>query len=172
MLNGMRFVRFCIIIVTLTIDFTISISAQTIKNNNVSCNVLIDNVLLYARSKLGCTYEWGGDGPAYDCSGLVYYAYKQAGINLKRTSRTLSEEGDYVLLTHIKKGDLVFFLSGDDDDKHITHVGIAVSNYNDKDGDFLFIHSSKRNNGVYINHFTDYNYQTTYAGARRIIRCD
>ena len=168
----MPYFRFFILVAALAFSCSICSVAQSIENYNLSCEIQIDRVILNARSKLGCQYEWGGNGPAYDCSGLVYYAFKEDGIDLQRTSKTLSEEGVEVLLTHIKKGDLVFFLSGDDGDKHITHVGIAITDYDDNNGDFEFIHSSKRNNGVYINHFTDFNYQTTYAGARRIIRCD
>jgi hypothetical protein len=41
----------------------------------------------YAAAQAGKSYCWGGDGPScYDCSGLVYEAYLQAGIQLPRTT--------------------------------------------------------------------------------------
>jgi Na+-transporting methylmalonyl-CoA/oxaloacetate decarboxylase gamma subunit len=40
-----------------------------------------------AQSKIGDPYVWGATGPdSFDCSGLVYYCYQQAGITL--TGRT------------------------------------------------------------------------------------
>ena len=40
-----------------------------------------------ALTRLGCRYWWGANGPNYfDCSGLVYWAYNQAGVSLGRTT--------------------------------------------------------------------------------------
>lgn len=144
--------------------------AQSYVDNDSDCEELIDNVILYARLKLGCPYEWGGSGPnRYDCSGLVNYAFHQIGVVVTRTTSTLCVEGERVYLTNIKRGDLVFFMSGEYPNRHISHVGIAISDY--ENGDFKFIHASAGNGCVCISRFTDSNYQTTYGGARRIIRC-
>lgn len=36
-----------------------------------------------AKSKIGCPYEWGAKGPnSFDCSGFVYWVYKQHGITV------------------------------------------------------------------------------------------
>ena len=44
-------------------------------------------IVAAARSKLGCPYVWGATGPnSFDCSGLTQWCYKQAGINIPRTS--------------------------------------------------------------------------------------
>lgn len=42
-----------------------------------------------AEAQVGKPYVWGGDSPAtsLDCSGLVEWAYKQAGVSLPRTSQ-------------------------------------------------------------------------------------
>ena len=43
--------------------------------------------LLAAKSRIGASYRYGGSGPdAFDCSGLVAYAYQQAGVTLPRTA--------------------------------------------------------------------------------------
>lgn len=173
MFKGMRYIRFFILIVTLVFNSGFSYTAQTKGSGRSSCEVQIDKVILFARSKLGCPYEWGGSGPrTYDCSGLVNSAFRHVGIELTRTTSTMCEEGEHVNLFNIKKGDIVFFLSGDPRDKHISHVGIAITDYNYKKKDFKFIHASAGNGCVCISRFTDSNYQTTYGGARRIIRCD
>lgn len=168
----MRSIRFFILVVTLTLNVVFSCSAQPVKNDYPSCEVMIDKVVLFARSKLGCTYEWGATGPTrYDCSGLVYSAYKHVGIVLSRTTSTMCEEGDHINLFNIKKGDMVFFISGDPGERHISHVGIAITDFNYKKKDFKFIHASAGNGCVVVSNFSDSNYRKTYGGARRIIRC-
>ena len=49
-----------------------------------------------AQSQVGKPYVWGATGPnAYDCSGLVQYAYSQAGKNVGRT--TYQQAGDILM---------------------------------------------------------------------------
>jgi cell wall-associated NlpC family hydrolase len=40
--------------------------------------------LRWAETKAGHPYVWGGTGPGYDCSGLVYEAYLREGVNIGR----------------------------------------------------------------------------------------
>lgn len=167
----MRFTRLILLVLLLTLNGAFHGSAQTVGIDDRSCEDQIDEVILFARLKLGCPYEWGGSGPnTYDCSGLVNYAFHQVGVVVTRTTSTLCIEGERVFLTNIKRGDLVFFVSGEYPNRHISHVGIAISDY--ENGDFKFIHASAGNGCVCVSRFTDSNYQTTYGGARRIIRCD
>lgn len=69
----------------------------------------------YALLQRGKPYRWGGTGPAgFDCSGLVYAAYRAAGIRLPRTTYGML---DSRLLVRIPKaqarsGDLAFFGTG------------------------------------------------------------
>ena len=54
------------------LKFTTPLCAQSPVDEDADFEELIDNVILYARLKLGCPYEWGASGPnRYDCSGLV-----------------------------------------------------------------------------------------------------
>ncbi|WP_309241114.1 C40 family peptidase [Nocardia sp. BSTN01] len=67
-----------------------------------------DVALDAARSKIGADYVWGASGPSnFDCSGLVQWAYKQAGIQLPRTSFEQSHVGKPVAFQDLKPGDLV-----------------------------------------------------------------
>lgn len=71
-----------------------------------------------ALSKLGSPYEWGATGPStFDCSGLVQWAFGQAGISLSRTTYTQILEGTAVVGPP-QRGDLVFPDAG--------HVMIAL----------------------------------------------
>ncbi|WP_055524862.1 C40 family peptidase [Streptomyces graminilatus] len=75
----------------------------------------------YAYRKLGSPYVWGATGPdAFDCSGLVQAAYRDAGISLPRTTYAQINAGQRVSRSELLPGDLVFFYSG------ISHVGIYV----------------------------------------------
>src|SRR5687768_12321692 len=63
-----------------------------------------------ARSQIGTPYAYGGASPGgFDCSGLVVYAFKQAGVSLPRTSFAQFGAGTAVSRASIQAGDLVFF---------------------------------------------------------------
>jgi cell wall-associated NlpC family hydrolase len=69
----------------------------------------------YAAAQAGKPYCWGGDGPScYDCSGLVYEAYLQAGIQLPRTTYGMLDSPLLVQISRsqAKRGDLAFFGPG------------------------------------------------------------
>ncbi|WP_153410298.1 C40 family peptidase [Nocardia macrotermitis] len=66
-----------------------------------------------ARTKLGSAYRYGSAGPdAFDCSGLVQWSYRQAGITLPRTSYGQLDSGRPVPLNQLQPGDLVSFYGG------------------------------------------------------------
>ena len=76
-----------------------------------------------ALSKVGSPYRWGATGPnAFDCSGLVTWAFKSSGKSLPRTSSQLSRVGAPVSKSALQPGDLVFFY------KPVSHVGIYIGN--------------------------------------------
>jgi len=63
-----------------------------------------------AESKLGDPYQWGGTGPdAFDCSGLMQWAYGQAGIKLPRTSQEQRNAGTVISLAQAQPGDLITY---------------------------------------------------------------
>ncbi len=79
----------------------------------------IDRVVRAALSRLGCPYVWGAAGPdRFDCSGLVKWAYAQAGIGLHRTTYDQINDGVPVPRAQVRAGDLVF--------PHAGHVQLAI----------------------------------------------
>jgi cell wall-associated NlpC family hydrolase len=69
----------------------------------------------YAVHQRGKPYIYGDSGPSgYDCSGLVYAAYRRAGITLPRT--TYGMLGSWRLVrvskSRARRGDLAFFGTG------------------------------------------------------------
>jgi cell wall-associated NlpC family hydrolase len=86
-------------------------------------NGMGSRVLSFAKSKVGEPYVWGAAGPsAFDCSGLVVWAFKQLGVSLPHSSATLSTMGAPVAKGALQPGDLVFFYSP------VSHVGIYAGN--------------------------------------------
>lgn len=74
-----------------------------------------------ALSRLGRPYVWGATGPdKFDCSGLVQWAYAQAGIHLDRTTYQQINDGVPVPRSQVRPGDLVF--------PHTGHVQMAIGN--------------------------------------------
>jgi len=78
----------------------------------------------YAERFQGLVYLWGGTSPAgFDCSGLVHYAYRQAGIVVPRDSPDQALAVTPVPLGTEEPGDLYFFAR---DDGRIYHVGFVT----------------------------------------------
>jgi peptidoglycan DL-endopeptidase CwlO len=87
-------------------------------------------VVQAALTQVGSSYVWGGAAPGgFDCSGLVMWAFQQAGIALPHSSQAQSEGGQPVALSDLQPGDVLTFYSD------ASHSGIYV-------GDGMVIHSS------------------------------
>lgn len=69
----------------------------------------------FATRQRGKPYIWGGTGPAgFDCSGLVYAAYRAAGVILPRTTTEMLGSWRLVRIpkSRARRGDLAFFGTG------------------------------------------------------------
>ncbi len=140
-------------------------------------------VVRAARSQLGTKYSWGGGGASgpsfgirdnngdgthtlgFDCSGLVEYAYAQAGLSAPGSTYSQDELGNRVRASSVdfgyndfsalKKGDLLFFAND-------SHVGIYI-------GNGTFIHAPHTGDVVKISSLSGY-YAINFSQARRIIQ--
>lgn len=114
-------------------------------------------VLEYAMSKLGYGYsrENRNSGTAFDCSSLVYYSYKHAGIDISYQGNNTAagiakkHEGQEVKLSELMPGDLIFYSYKQNGRyKNISHVALYA-------GDGMQIEaSSGRNKVVHRNTYT------------------
>jgi len=76
-----------------------------------------------AVSQLGVPYVFGGEeqGVGFDCSGLVQWAWAQAGVTIPRTTETQWPALTHVSLDALEPGDLLFYYNLDGDDQ-VDHV--------------------------------------------------
>lgn len=103
------------------------------KDNPVSAVELpgVDSgIVAAAMAQLGKPYGWGATGPdAFDCSGLMVWAYAQNGIGIPRTSQAQLAGGTPVSLDALQPGDIIGYYPG------VTHVGMYI-------GDGMVVHAS------------------------------
>jgi len=91
-------------------------------------------IVYSAMQLIGTPYRFGGtNNNGVDCSGLVYLAYQNAGIQVPRTSLQQFRHSDRVHMSQLQPGDLVFFKL---DRSPVSHVGIYI-------GDDRFIHAPR-----------------------------
>lgn len=85
---------------------------RTIRGNRRDPQVVQD-VLEGLQKYIGVPYVWGGTTPnGFDCSGLVQWVYRDAGINLPRVSQDQSKQGVPVAMADAQPGDLLFWERG------------------------------------------------------------
>lgn len=96
---------------------------SSITESNTALGVKIAN---YALAKQGSRYYWGASGPTYfDCSGLVYWAHKQAGVRIGRTTAAgYAGSGKSVSYNNLQIGDVITFNYG----RGVAHIGIYIGN--------------------------------------------
>lgn len=118
---------------------------------------LRDRVVQIAKEQKGDRYVLGATGPgAFDCSGLVVYAYRKAtGITLPRTSYAQRAALSRVSRAHRQPGDIVVVHGGG-------HVGIYV-------GHNRIVHASTPATGVKVTELSGY-YGREVDSYHRVIR--
>ena len=91
-----------------------------------------DRAAASAAKMVGKPYKFGGASPAgFDCSGLVLFSYKQAGVALPHNTEQQRRLSKPVKLGELRRGDLLFF---DQEGKKNSHVGIYL-------GERRFVHA-------------------------------
>jgi LysM repeat protein len=132
-------------------------SEVTPPTNDGHASYSVDTLLREAKSHLGTPYVWGGSSVGgFDCSGYIYYVYKEAGLSINR----LSSGGYYSRSYYVSSpqpGDLVFFENTYK--KGISHLGIYLGNNQ-------FIHAG--DNGVQISSLDNSYWKSKFDGFKRL----
>ncbi len=114
-----------------------------------------------AKKLVGARYVWAGASPGigFDCSGLIYYIFKQLGYNIHRSGDAQANDGIAVKESEMQPGDIIIFCNKFTD--AIQHVGIYI-------GDGMMVHAQSSATGVVISKY-DYDYNKYIYAIRRII---
>ena len=124
----------------------------------------VNALIAAAKAQLGKPYVWSEESPeaGFDCSGLVYYCLRQAGVRTSRfNALKFSQVESWEAVTSLskcKKGDLLFYKS--DTNSNVNHTGIYL-------GNGTFIHASSSKGEVMISNTTGY-YERNFVIARRV----
>jgi cell wall-associated NlpC family hydrolase len=82
----------------------------------------VERVVAFAKRQIGVPYRWGGSSrrTGFDCSGLVYAAYRSIGRKIPHSTWGQMALGVPVRFGRLRPGDLVFTNGGG-------HVDLVVS---------------------------------------------
>jgi len=113
-----------------------------------------------AMGMVGTRYRYGGAEPTqgFDCSGLVHYAYGQAGYEVPRTSQELFRAVRKISVGDADPGDLMFF----QDQTKLSHVGIYL-------GEGLFVHAPASGQNVAVSSLDTPYYQQHLVAVGRLL---
>ena len=125
-----------------------------------------DHVVKRAKSQLGAPYRYGSESPrsGFDCSGLMYWSFKDHGATLPRSSRdqwALRDNKGHKQVwkkSNLQRGDLVFFNTSG---RGVSHVGLYI-------GDGKMVHTGSSIGRVRIDRINESYYRQRYLGAVRI----
>lgn len=92
----------------------------------------IQKVIDTARSFVGSKYSWGGSSPStgFDCSGLLQYSFKAAGIDLPRVAAQQGKIGQEIDIKQAQPGDIIWF--GSKSSPSGQHIGLVSKIDNDQ----------------------------------------
>jgi len=143
-------------ILTLLVSSCTSTSSQKTYQQNPKYQQIIST----AKAQIGKPYRYGGTSPktGFDCSGLINFSYKKAGLTVPRTTTQLYKTSSPVKKKHLKRGDLVFFRINR---RTISHVGLYL-------GNGKFVHAPSSGKRVNIANMNDKYWRHRFSRGGRI----
>ena len=142
-----------------SLDYLNVMTGENPSNRNDSVSSKGEAVAELAKKFLGTPYRYGGSSPAgFDCSGFVYYIYKNMGVTLNRVAADQMTNGTWVPKNALQPGDIVGFANRSG---YINHVGIYV-------GNGMMIHSPQTGEFVRYESIVTGNYANRLTCGRRI----
>jgi cell wall-associated NlpC family hydrolase len=119
---------------------------------------LRNQAVFAAMQMVGTPYLWGGSTPeGFDCSGLVQYAYSNAGLRLPRTAAAQMDASAPLTLEKAEAGDLLFFRDG----SRTSHVAIYL-------GQGRFVHAPSTGGQVSLDSFGNAYWRMRFTRAGRV----
>lgn len=142
-------------------------SGSVVSGNSETGNAIANKAL----SKRGSVYVYGAchsmseianpNQSTFDCSGLVSWAFYQAGVNIgSNSTKTLANKGVSVSRSNMQAGDIILF-SNNGSASGIHHVGIYIGGGN-------MVHAPRTGDVVKIASLSSAYYQAHWYDARRL----
>ena len=119
-------------------------------------------VVKTAYTQMGKKYRPGGASPqkGFDCSGLIWWAYKQNGVKVPRITSDQAHTGQQIPLTAARQGDILVFRTGSG--PRGLHTGIYA-------GGNSFIHSPRRGENVRVESLDVPYWRNKLIAVRRVV---
>jgi len=119
-----------------------------------------DAAAALAAKMVGKPYKYGGSSPSgFDCSGLVTYSFRQAGVALPHNTAQQRTTSRLIKVAELRRGDLLFF---DQEGKKHGHVGIYL-------GEGRFVHAPSSGKSVRTDALSNPYWKKHLTEARRAI---
>lgn len=135
-------------------------ASRPIIQDNAKTQSLRQSIVTHAMRMQGKPYRYGGaDQRGFDCSGLVQYSYRQAGIDVPRTTYQQFRNSIPLYDYQLKPGDLVFFRINN---SIVSHVGIYIGNKQ-------FIHAPGNGKNVRLETLNDSYWEKHFVGAGSLL---
>ncbi len=136
--------------------------AQPAKVKRSPASAKATAIIRTSRTLIGTSYQWGGESPrtGFDCSGLVWFAYRQHGVNLPRISWQQFGVGRSVSYGEMRPGDLIFHKV--DKGSKSLHVGIVTDRG-------TFIHAPSSGKKVMESSLNNTYWRDHFIGVRRVL---
>jgi len=141
------------------IEAPVAIPEQAASSPVDEQDTLGEEIALRAIALVGKPYHYGGfDLKGFDCSGLVYYIYRELGMEIPRSAAEQHQRASSVERNELLPGDLVFFQINR---RRISHVGIYV-------GENRFVHAPQTGKRVELRNLDDTYFAKRFVGAGRL----
>jgi murein DD-endopeptidase len=152
-------VRFLFLVLPLALAACASTPHSAPVASSASNATTAERAASHAAKMVGKPYRYGGSSPAgFDCSGLVQFSYRQAGVALPRSTDQQRSISRAVKVADLRRGDLVFF---NQEGKKYGHLGIYI-------GDGKFIHAPSSGKAVRSDRLDSPYWKKHLSEARRI----
>ena len=131
--------------------------------DNGPAPVKAHKVVKTAYSQMGKQYRSGGASPqkGFDCSGLIWWAYRQHGVTVPRITTDQAKTGQAVPKARPRAGDIVVFRTSNS--PRGLHTGIYA-------GDGSFIHSPRSGERVRMESLDIPYWKSKLIAVRRVVR--
>lgn len=125
---------------------------------------LREDIVETALDQVGEDYEFGGSDPSdgFDCSGLVWYSYRENGVSIPRTTSQQRKAGKQIKFSDALPGDLLFYRFGDAKTGY-WHVVMYI-------GDGQAVHAPVSDGEVEVIKVTEMHWRKRFVAAVRILK--